>query len=157
MRRSVPAPVAAYDAGLAREICDRLAAGDLWRDIRAVAGMPDDRAYLAWRRAHPEFDDAVREARVLAAEARFERALEVAMASTGDTLPSDKLRVSTLLHQAERMDPERFGPATARRRLEEPGERGHIQTLVVRHFERAQADDGSSYIRAIDTIQEVER
>lgn len=157
MDNSVPAPVGAYDPAVARHICDRLAAGELWRQICKEEGMPDNGVYFAWRRAHPEFDDAVREARAVAAEALYEQALEVAMTSQADTLQTDKLKVATLLQQAERMDPERFGPPSARRRLEEAGSRGHIQTLVVRHFERTLAEDGTSYIRAIDTVQEVER
>lgn len=157
MDHPTPAPVAEYDPELARQICDRLAAGELWRRIRDTNGMPSDGAYWAWRRAHPPFEAAVRDAQLAAAEARFEHALEVAMASTSETLQADKLKVATLLHQAERMDPERFGPPSARRRVEDDRERGHVQTLVVRHFERALADDGTSYIRAIDSIQEVER
>lgn len=157
MENSIPAPAPDYDPELARQICDRLAAGELWREIRRSKGMPTDGGYWSWRRAHPAFEAAVRDALLATAEARFEEALEVAMASTSATLQVDKLKVSTLLHQAERMDPERFGPPTARRRLETVRERGHVQTLVVRHFERALAEDGTSYIRAIDSIQEVER
>lgn len=157
MEKSNLAPVDAFDPELARRICDRLSAGELWRRIRETAGMPSDGAYWAWRRANPAFEVAVREALRAAAEARFEQAIEVAMATQAETLQADKLKVSTLLHQAERMDPERFGPASARRRLGDEDERGHVQTLVIRHFERAIAEDGSSYIRAIDSIQEVER
>ncbi|WP_334164209.1 hypothetical protein [Phenylobacterium sp.] len=157
MENSNPAPVPDYDPELARQICDRLAAGELWREIRRSKGMPADGGYWAWRRAHPAFEAAVRDALLAAAETRFEEALEVAMASRPDTLQVDKLKVSTLLHQAERLDPERFGPPSARRRLYGGAERGHVQRLVVRHFERAVAEDGTSYIRAIDSIQEVER
>ncbi|HVI33813.1 hypothetical protein [Phenylobacterium sp.] len=151
------APATDYDPELARQICDRLVSGELWRDIRKTEGMPSDGDYWAWRRARPAFEAAVRDALRAAAEARFEQALEVAMSSASDTLQADKLKVSTLLHHAERMDPERFGPPSARRK-EGPGDAGgHIQTLVVRHFERALTEDGASYIRAIDSIQQVER
>jgi hypothetical protein len=141
-----------YGAAVTQKICERIAAGDLWRRIAGRDGLPSQASFYRWRKLHPEFAAAVEEARRYAAEARFDAALEVAEAATAATVQADKLRVSTLLHQAERLDPDRFGPPSGARR----GAGGRVRRIVIRRFERGRRDDGTEYVRAIDSIQERE-
>jgi hypothetical protein len=149
-RRNGKVVRARYGPRLARDICERLARGEIWSQIAGTGRLPSYWMLYRWQREHPEFAVAVREARRLAAEARFERALEVAEASTPATVQSDKLRVATLLHHAERLDPDRFGKASGR------GEAEPVRTIVIRRFERALDDQGRPYVRVIESAQDVE-
>lgn len=139
-----------YGPAVAREICERLARGEIWSQIAGAGRLPSYHTLYDWQAKHPEFAAAVADARRIAAEARFEQALEVAQASTPATLQSDRLRVATLLHHAERLDPERFGKAGTRR------EDDRVQTIVIRRFERAIDDQGRPYVRVIEKAQDVE-
>jgi hypothetical protein len=141
-----------YSKAITQKICERLAAGESWSHFCKEAGMPSYGIFYHWRRTRPEFADAVEEARLIAAEARFEKALEVAMAATAATVNADKLKVATLMRHAELLDPSRFSDRRAG-----GGERNHVQTFVIRRFERAFREDGTSYIEAIDSVQQVER
>ncbi|WP_374471078.1 hypothetical protein [Phenylobacterium sp.] len=142
-----------YSKKLAETICERLASGESWVKVCRGADMPSYRSFYRWREKHPEFFEAVEEARRAGAEARFEQAVEVAMDATAATVQADKLKVSTLLHCAERMDRARFGPGGKGA----DGDGGQVQTFVIRRFERIYREDGSSYMAAIDTVQEVAR
>jgi hypothetical protein len=139
-----------YAPGVAREICERLARGEIWSQIAGTGRLPSYCSLYNWQAKHPEFAAAVETARRIAAEARFEKALEVAEASTPATVQSDKLRVATLLHHAERLDPERFGKSGGRR------DDDRVQTIVIRRFERAIDDQGRPYVRVIEKAQDVE-
>lgn len=139
-----------YGPGVAREICERLARGEIWGQIAGTGRLPSYCAFYVWKERHPEFAAAVEEARRIAAEARFEKALAVAEGSTPATVQSDKLRVATLLHHAERLDPERFGKAPGGRSAAED----RIQTIVIRRFERAVDDEGRPYVRVIESAQD---
>jgi len=141
-----------YGPGVAREICERLARGEIWGQIAGTGRLPSYCALYVWKRKHPEFAAVVEEARRIAAEARFEKALEVAEASTPATVQADKLRVATLLLHAERLDPERFAKPTGGR----PASEDRIQTIVIRRFERAIDDEGRPYVRVIESAQDLE-
>jgi hypothetical protein len=140
-----------YGADVTRRICERLATGEFWARICNTDGLPSHATLYYWQRKHPEFAAAVEAARRIAAEARFEMALEVAAASTPATVQSDRLHVATLLTHAERMDPERFG-----RRGGGAGGEPPVRMIVVRRFERARREDGTEYVRVIDDLQQVE-
>jgi len=149
-RRNGKVVHARYGPGVAREICERLAQGEIWAQIAGTGRLPSYWMLYYWKGKHPEFAAAVEEARRLAAEARFERALEVAEASTPATVQSDKLRVATLLHHAERLDPERFGKSGGGRIAAD-----RVRTIVIRRFERALDDEGRPYVRVIENAQDV--
>jgi hypothetical protein len=140
-----------YGPAVAREICERLARGEIWAQIAGAGRMPCYGVLYQWKKQHPEFAAAVEEARRIAAEARFEQALAVAEASTPATIQADKLRVATLLHHAERLDPERFGKPGGGRDAED-----QVRTIVIRRFERALDDEGRPYVRVIEDAQDVE-
>lgn len=138
-----------YGPRVTQEICQRLAAGEIWSQIAGTGRLPSVATFHRWRREIPEFAAAVEEARRYAAEARFDAALVVAQASTPATVQSDKLHVATLLAHAERMDPDRFGRGAG---SGEP----RVRRIVIRRFERAVREDGTEYVRAIDSVQEQE-
>jgi hypothetical protein len=144
-----------YGPEVVDTICERLAKGEMWIRFCTEPGMPSYGTFYRWRRERPEAAAAVAEARRIAGEARFERALEVALDTTSASAQADKLKVATLLHHAERLDPQQFGPPG--RRGPEGRGGGHIQTFVIRHIERVDRPDGTSELIARDTIQEVER
>lgn len=150
-RKGGKTEIVRYGAPASRRICERLAAGEIWNRIAGSRGMPSAATFYRWRKQHPEFAALVEDARRYAAEVRFDAALEVAEASTPATVQSDKLWASTLLHQAERLDPDRFGPPSGRMR---GGGGGGVRRIIVRRFERGWREDGSEYVRAIDSVQE---
>jgi hypothetical protein len=145
-----------YGQAVAREICERLAKGEIWSHFAGSGRMPCYGMLSYWSKKHPAFAQAVAEARLSAAEARFELALETAMASTPATVQSDRLKVATLLQHAERLDPAKFGRPGARGGEGGEGGEGRIRRITVRRFERAWRDDGSEYVRVIDSVQDVE-
>jgi hypothetical protein len=65
---------------------------------------------------------------------------------------SDKLLVGTLLHHAAKLDPVRFGAARERAGSDEPA----VRRIVIRRFERARREDGTEYVRVIDSVEDCE-
>jgi hypothetical protein len=142
-----------YDAQVVDAICGRLASGETWSKVCGRRGFPAWSTLYAWMRKHPGVAERVAEARRIAAEFRFDQALDVAMKSEPASVQSDKLKVATLLHHAGALDPARFGG---------PGRGGAgrggddaVQTIVIKRFERAVDDNGESYVRVIDHVQTV--
>jgi transposase-like protein len=141
-----------YGAKTAQAICERLAEGVTWESLAGRPGMPARRTLYKWMAAHPGFAAQVAEAKRIGAEARFDEALEVARATTRETVVADKLRVDVLMRQAAMMDPARFGKGGPN-----GGEpRSGVRQITVRRFERGLRADGTEYVRAIDTVQDVE-
>jgi hypothetical protein len=143
---------ASYSEALTAKICERIATGEAWTRICREPEMPSYGSFYRWRKEHPDFAAAVEEARLAAAEARFETAVEVAMDTSSATVQPDRLKVSTLMKSAEKMDRARFGSGK-----DAEGQGGQVQTFIIRRFERVYRDDGTSYLAAIDSVQEVER
>jgi hypothetical protein len=144
----------AYDDAVVEAICERLAAGDTWSEVCARRGFPTWSTLYAWMRRHAGVAERVAQARRIAADLRFDKALDVAMKSEPATVQADKLKVATLLHHAGALDPARFGGAGRGGRA---GGDGAVQTIVIKRFERALDDNGESYVRVIDDVQAVER
>jgi hypothetical protein len=143
---------ARYGAKTARAVCERLAQGVTWASVAGTDGLPARRTVHQWMARHPEFAAQVAEAKRIGAEARFDEALEVARATTRETVVADKLRVEVLMRQAAMLDPARFGKGGPN-----GGEpRGGVRQITVRRFERGLRADGTEYVRAIDTVQDVE-
>jgi len=141
-----------YGAKTAQAVCERLAKGATWASVAGTEGLPARRTLSQWMARHPEFAAQVAEARRIGAEARFDEALDVARAATRETVAADKLRVDVLMRQAAMMDPARFGKGGPN-----GGEpRGGVRQITVRRFERGVCADGTEYVRAIDTVQDVE-
>jgi hypothetical protein len=139
-------PQLAYDPALVARICEELARGETWTQLSVRNGFPSYRTLYNWMAAYPEADAMVREARRIGAEAKFEKALDVAMDSVPANVQSDRLRVSTLLHHAERVDPGRFGGK---------GGEAAVQTIVIKRFERVRDETGQSVLRVIEDVQDL--
>jgi hypothetical protein len=118
-----------YTPKLAEEICERIAAGEIWWRICNTGRMPSYRALYQWVNRYPEFAEAYAQAREIAAHARFDEALVVAEDSTPETVQSDRLHVGTLLRHAEALGPDHYGP---RRRADLESE----TTFVVQQYRR---------------------
>lgn len=118
-----------YTPKLAEEICERIAAGEIWWRICCTGRMPSYRALYQWEKRYPEFAEALAQAREIAAHARFDKALVVAEDSTPATVQSDRLHVGTLLRHAEALGPDHYGP---RRRADLEAE----TTFVVQQYRR---------------------
>jgi hypothetical protein len=103
-RRSVP-----FSPKVAREICERLAAGELWHRIAGKGRMPSYASLYVWKRTIPEFAEALAEALEIAADHRFERALAVAEGATSGTASADRLHVDTLKYHAAKLAPRKYG------------------------------------------------
>ncbi|MCR5879411.1 hypothetical protein [Phenylobacterium sp. J367] len=146
-----------YTEAAVRRICDGLAAGKTWKSLSSLPKMPSHSTFFDWRRKHPEFDHAVRVARAIAAEDRFEEAYETSVGSTMETLAKDKAHVDLCMKQAAALDPSQFSER-GRGAAGRPGEGGgHVQTFVIRHFEKVIEEDGTSRLLAFDRVQQVER
>jgi len=57
-----------YSEALAREVCERIARGEVWSRIGGSKGMPDYSTIYYWRGRHPEFAEAYALARAAATE-----------------------------------------------------------------------------------------
>lgn len=136
-----------YGIAVARQICARLAKGESWSRIANTQGMPCYSALYAWQKRHPEFAEAVAQAREIGADYCADKALEVAAASTKDTVQQDRLFVQTLMKHAALKAPKRWGGKG------EPKEKDKPQKVEVvfrvRHFEKAIGPDGRAFVREI--------
>jgi hypothetical protein len=139
-----------YSKKIAREICERLASGEVWFRICNTGHMPSYGTLYDWRRRHPEFAEAYAQAREMAADLMADKALAVAEAATAGTVSADRLHVSTLQWRAAKAAPRRYG-ARAGAEDEDGAENGEAPRLIVevRRFEKAQRPDGTFYTREI--------
>ena len=114
-----------YTDEVGAKIIDLLCDGETLRAICRMPGMPKWRTVYDWKRAHPDFDKAFREARKIGFDAIAEDTLEMI-----DTVPErtptafgDKIdaghiawqrnRVEQRLKLLAKWDPERFGDKLA--------------------------------------------
>lgn len=144
-------PRVQYSATLADKILRRLGAGERWRSIAGLGGMPAYGTLYSWRAAHPEFAKALAQAKQAGADARADAVLDVAEAATAETIPVDRMHIGALKWHVERDD--------KIWRKDEP-DKGMGRTLIVRirRFERYVAEDGSTQVREIlpDGVKEGE-
>jgi hypothetical protein len=136
-----------YGVAVATEICERLAKGESWSRIANTEGMPCYSALYAWQKRHPEFAEAVALAREMGADYCADRALEVAAASTKETVQQDRLFVQTLLKHAALKAPRRWGGKGEAKEKDKPQK---VEVVFrVRHFEKAIGPDGKAFVREI--------
>jgi len=134
-----------YSIAVATRICARLAKGESWSRIANTEGMPCYSALYAWQKRHPEFAEAVAQAREIGADYCADKALEVAAAATKDTVQQDRLFVQALMKHAALKAPKRWGGKG------EAKEKPQTVEVVfrVRHFERVIGPDGKAFVREI--------
>lgn len=103
-----------YNLEDAAKICAFVRDGYPLAAIPKLVGIEPDTMYF-WRRSHPDFKEALKEARLIAAEAFANKAVQAAedAANVGkDGIPACKLQVDTYKWMAEKMDPEVYGNRT---------------------------------------------
>jgi hypothetical protein len=134
-----------YSIAVATKICARLAKGESWSRIANTKGMPCYSALYAWQKRHPEFAEAVAQAREIGADYCADKALEVAAAATKDTVQQDRLFVQTLMKHAALKAPKRWGGKGEAKEKPQKVE----MVFRVRHFEKVIGPDGKAFVREI--------
>lgn len=132
-----------YSETLAREICERIARGEVWSRIGGTDGMPEYSTLFYWRRQKPDFAEAFALARAAATEARADEVLAVSMEATRETIQEDRLLVGSLKWHVARAD----GIEAKSNNWTFGKERRLV--IRVREFERAWREDGTPYVREI--------
>lgn len=90
-------PISRYSHDLAREICDRLLAGETVRGLCAQPGMPAATTLNAWLRRHPEFGVLYARMREVEGEMIVDDVCEIAGAITPATADRDDRRIRGLM------------------------------------------------------------
>jgi hypothetical protein len=137
-----------YSQKITNEICERIANGEAWFRIANTGRMPSYTTLYAWQRKHPEFAEALAQAREMAADLRADKALAVAEAATAATVQADRLHVGALQWRAAKAAPRRYG---TRSDVHDDAEHAQTQRLIieVRRFEKVTRPDGSVYVREV--------
>ncbi|TAJ70682.1 MAG: hypothetical protein EPO51_16460 [Phenylobacterium sp.] len=137
-----------YCPAVVRRVCERLAMGESVFQLGNAEDMPATSTIYAWQRRHPEFAEAVAQAREAGADYLAGRALEVAAASTKETVQQDRLHVQTLMKHAALKAPRTWGGKADRGAKEaRPAQMEVI--FRVRHFEKVIGPDGKAFVREI--------
>jgi hypothetical protein len=145
-----PARPVRYSQAIARKICQRLAAGEVWFKICGTDALPAYGTLYDWRRRFPEFAKALAEAREMAADLRADKALVVAEAAVAGTVAADRLHIDALKWRAAKDAPERYGVAKVAAGAVGPLDAGARKLVIeVRQFERAWREDGTPYVREV--------
>lgn len=104
-----------YNLKLAKYICQRIAEGATIKKLCAEDGMPSASVIASWRSRHPDFDEAIKEARRVRAEYLHDTILETAEDLVTNTPDKDgiaaaKTAIDAWKWAAEKNDRESFGP-----------------------------------------------
>jgi hypothetical protein len=134
-----------YSKKVAREICLRIAGGEVWHKICNTGRLPSYTTLYTWLRKYPDFAEDFAQAKEMAADLRADKVLVVAEESTAATVQADRLRVGALQWHAAKAAPKRYGSRA------EVMEEGVPRRLIiqVRHFEKAYRPDGTAYTREV--------
>lgn len=100
-----------YSDELAEAICDRLINGESMRQICAGDDMPNRSTVLRWMAGRPEFATRCAHARVLQADLMDDMILETAVATTPESAPADRVKISAFQWRAAKLDPKKYGDA----------------------------------------------
>jgi hypothetical protein len=136
-----------FTPGLGRKIVERLSQGEAWSRMCLEKEMPSYSTLYLWSARFADFGTAVAQARAMAADAKAERALEVAEATSTSTVQGDRLKVKTLMLHAARMAPKRWST-----RAVNPGEDDLAPPpeqpvrLAIRRFKPVVLQDGTKAV-----------
>jgi hypothetical protein len=141
-RRKDGSRVVRYSEAVAREVCERIARGEVWSRIGGTDGMPEYSTLFYWRRTRPDFAEALALAQAAGNEVRADEVLAVSQEATRETIQEDRLHVSSLKWHVARADgiaAKSNNWISGKRRL----------VIRIREFERAWRADGTPYVREI--------
>ena len=136
-----------YSKKLTREICRRIAGGEVWHRICNTGHLPSYTTLYTWLRKYPDFAEEFAQAKEMAADLHADKVLVVAEESTAATVQADRLKVGALQWHAGKAAPKRYGSRAGDDVVEE----GAPQRLIIeiRHFEKAYRPDGTAYTREV--------
>jgi hypothetical protein len=138
-----------YTERRAQQILQRIANGERWKHFSAGDDTPCYSVIYTWAKRHPDFGAAYELAKRIGADARADKALEVAENATKESLPVDRLHVGVLKWAVER-DTKIYGP-----RPDEPDlGAGRKVVVVVRQFENYVDEEGVTRVREITPLGE---
>ncbi len=104
-----------YNLDDAAKVCALLRSGFPIASLGEEQGLPDIETIYYWKRHHPDFDVAIKEARQYAAEAFANKAINIANNLDGaskDEVQVAKLQIDTYKWVAEKMNPDLYGNKT---------------------------------------------
>ena len=136
-----------YSKKLARDICERLAQGEIWYKICNSEGLPSYTTFYTWLAKYPDLALDYAQARAMAADLRADKVLVVAEEATTESVQRDRLRVRALQWHAGKAAPKKYGTRAGDDEAAEGATRRVI--IEVRHFEVAYREDGTAYTRQI--------
>lgn len=133
-----------YTEKRAQEILRRIANGERWNQVARGKDTPGYNVIYSWVARRPEFGAALALAKRIGAEARADKALEIAENATKESVVVDRLHIGTLKWAVERAS-KAYGP-----RPDEPDlGAGRKVTIIVRQFENYVDADGVTRVREI--------
>jgi hypothetical protein len=133
-----------YCEATAREVFDRLCAGESMTAICHDPTMPCHSTIHYWRRANPDFAETMRVGREVQAEQFCEMGWALAQSANPKTAYLTQVRLGQLRWMAGAM-----APKTYRTRPAEPERPREVQTVLMRHFEvRVDPDTGKRSVAA---------
>jgi hypothetical protein len=120
-----------YCPVVAHEIAVRLSEGESLTAIAQDPAMPSIGSMFYWRKAHPEFTEALRLAREALAERFSDLGWQMAQEATPETAYLTRVRLGQLRWTAAILSPRTHG----RQKASEPPEPAQVRTLLFRHFD----------------------
>lgn len=152
VRRDGTVSCTRYSKAVTRELCLRIAQGEIWHKICNTGRMPSYTTLYAWLRKYPDFAEDYAQAREMAADLRADKVLVVAEEATAATVQRDRLRVGALQWHASKAAPKRYGSRAGDDGVKDGEPRELI--IRIRQFERAWREDGTPYVREVRSDEE---
>lgn len=147
VRADGTATLVRYSRAVCDEICRRIAGGEVWHRIANTGSLPAYETLYAWRRKHPEFAEALAQAREAAAELRADQALLAAEEATPATVQVDRLKVAAYQWRAAKSAPKLYGPKAGEEA--EGGGEPRRMIIEIRRFEKVTNEDGKVVLREV--------
>jgi len=142
-----------WDEVVAAEVFARLCEGETLTKICADPEMPSFTTVWKWRKAFPQFGEAVMLARQIQAERFCDLGWDIASEVTPETAYATHVKLAHLRWTASALAPRRFGrfkPVTAEPDgLDETNAEPQEVVFRFRHFEKVIGADGKAYVREV--------
>jgi hypothetical protein len=143
-----------YRKRVVREICKRIADGAVWQQIAGAESMPSHGTFYVWLRRHPEFAQAVEEARETALHRRvgnpwsgkvLQRSAremsDLALDTLASIMQGDGRDSTKLAAAREVLDRGHGRPKPAAKRKAKAPPRAEAMTVIVKRFSDVTPED----------------
>jgi transposase-like protein len=148
-----------WDPVTAATVVARLCEGETMTQVCADPDMPSFTTVWKWRRAYPEFGEAVALARQIQAERFCDLGWEIASAVTPQDAYATHVKLAQLRWTAAALAPKRYGRFKAVEAEEDvlddaaEADAGPREVVFrVKHFERIVGPDGKAYVREVPEL-----